>query len=228
MNLFIKHKRLLFCTILLTCVILLAAVVWFQANFSSKQEFPINGINVSELDTARVIEMIGKAKKLDDGSQLCVSGDNFELMFTPDFNWANDGAIRFFYLKNQKHYSAQLRMFHDENKYFITDSNKCGELTESFKLIHYLDSFKYIPQEEIRQLSPEADRYLIVQQPNGTPNDYDRVLEYNQNGIVENSGWNIHLVVQPLHEVAEGGYNGSGDELIHLFYNHLTTTESLS
>ena len=52
-------------------------------------------------------------------SQLYMNEDGFDLMFTADFDWANDGAIRYFYVKDQQFYSAQLRMFHDENKYFI-------------------------------------------------------------------------------------------------------------
>lgn len=67
---------------------------------------------------------------------------------------------------------AMVRMFHDENKYFITESS-----------------------------------------------DYERVLNYGRNGIENSSGWHIHLEVRPLHKVESGGYNGSGDELIHLFYN---------
>ena len=68
-----------------------------------------------------VVEKIAKAEGLENSSQLFVDADNFDLMFTSDFNWANDGAIRFLYGQNQKYYSAQLRMFHDDNKYFITD-----------------------------------------------------------------------------------------------------------
>jgi len=188
-------------------------------NPSAKREFPINGSNVSELDTERVIEMIAKAEKLEDGSQLCVNEDGFDLMFTSDFNWANDGAIRYFYVKDQQFYSAQLRMFHDDNKYFITDSSKWIEQEQIFKLFHYLDALKYMPQEEIRKLSPDADGYSVFMRHEGAPSDYERVLKYSQNGVNSNDGWYIHLEVQPLHEVEGGGYNGTGDEVIHLFYN---------
>lgn len=104
---------------------------------------------MADLDTERVIEMIVKAEKLDESSQLYVNGDNFDFMFTTDFKWANDGAICFFYTRKHKTYSAQLRMFHDENKYFITDSSEWFEQGQSSKLFHYLDALKYIPQEEI-------------------------------------------------------------------------------
>ena len=133
---------------------------------------------------------------------------------------ANDGAIRFFYTKNHKIYSAQLRMFHDDNKYFITDSSKWIDQEQSFKLFFYLEALKYMPQEEIRKLSPNADAYSVYMRNDGVPDDYERVLKYSQNGIEEIDGWKIHLEIQPLYEVPEGGYNGSGDELIHIFYNH--------
>ena len=109
-------------------------------------------------------------------------------MFTPDFDWANDGAIRFFYGENQKFYSAQLRMFHDDNKYFITDSDKWIEQEQIFKLFHYLDALKYMPQEEIRQLSPDADGYSVMMRHEGAPSDYERVLKYAQNGVNTNDG----------------------------------------
>lgn len=180
----------------------------------------INGSNVSDLDTNRVVEMIAKAEKLDDRSQLCVNEDNFDLMFTPDFKWANDGAIRFFYRKDREIYSAQLRMFHDDNKYFITDSNEWVEQEQFFKLIHYLDALKYMPQENIRKLSPDADGFSVSMRNDGVPGDYERVLKYSQNGVEHIDGWYIHLEVQPLHLVEGGAYSGSGEELIHLFYGN--------
>ena len=207
------------------CVVL---AVCLLTNPAAKREFPINGSNVSELDTALVVEEIARAEKLEDGSLLCVNADNFDLMFTPDFNWANDGAIRFFYRKNQKTYSAQLRMFHNENQYFITDSDEWVEQNQNFKLFHYLDALKYMPQEEIRSLSPDADGYSVMMRHDGTPDDYERVLQYSQNGVGDMGGWLIHLEMQPLHEVEGGAYNGSGDEVIHLFYHSEQTKEQFT
>lgn len=200
----------------IACIVL---AIGLLTNPAVKREFPINGSNVSELDTEQVIERIAKAEKLEDGSQLCVNADNFDLMFTSDFDWANDGAIRFFYVKNQKTYSAQLRMFHDENKYFITDSKEWIEQEQIFNFFYYLDALKYMPQEEIRKLSPDADGYSVMMRHDGTPSDYERVLKYSQNGVENSDGWYIHLEVHPLHEVEGGAYNGSGDEVIHLFYS---------
>lgn len=214
-----NYKKPAFWIVILAVIACVVVAVCFLTNPASEREFPINGSNVSELDTERVVGMIAEAEKLEDGSQLCVNEDGFDLMFTSDFNWANDGAIRYFYVKDHQFFSAQLRMFHDENKYFLTDSDKWIEQEQSFKLFHYLDALKYMPQEEIRKLSPDADGYSVFMRHEGVPDDYKRVLKYSQNGVNSNNGWYIHLEVQPLHESEDGGYNGTGDEVIHLFYN---------
>ena len=215
-----NYKKPAFWIVVFAVTICITVAICFLTNPAAEREFPINGRNVSTLDTERVVEMIAKAEKLDDGSQLCVNDDNFDLMFTSNFEWANDGAIRFFYLKNQETYSAQLRMFHDDNKYFITDSSDWVEQEQFFKLFHYLDALKYMPQEEVRKLSPDADGFSVYMRNDGVPGDYERVLKYSQGGVEDINGWYIHLEVQPLHEVEGGAYNGSGDELIHLFYGH--------
>lgn len=137
-----------FWVVLVAVIACIALAVGLMTNPAAEREFPINGSNVSDLDTEQVVEMIARAEKLEDGSQLCVNADNFDLMLTPDFNWANDGAIRYFYTKDQTVYSAQLRMFHEDNKYFITDSDKWIEQEQIFKLFHYLDALKYMPQED--------------------------------------------------------------------------------
>lgn len=215
-----KWKKPAVWVVLLAVVACAILAISLLTNPSAKREFPINGRNVSELDTEQVVGMIARAEKLEDGSQLYVNADNFDLMFTPDFNWANDGAIRFFYGKNQKFYSAQLRMFHGENKYFITERSEWVGQDRIFLLQHYLDALKYMPQVEIRQLSPDADGYSVMQVEYGVPDDFNRVITYSAVGAMELDGWYIHLEVQPLHEVEGGAYNGSGDEVIHLFYGH--------
>ena len=117
-------KKTMFWTMPLVLIVCIVVLICALKNSNENRECPINANNVANLDTERVIEMIVKAEKLDESSQLCVNGDNFDLMFTTDFKWANDGAILFFYTRKQKIYSAQLRMFHDENMYFITDSSE--------------------------------------------------------------------------------------------------------
>lgn len=200
--------------------------VGLLTNPATKREFPINGSNVSELNTEQIIEKIAKAEKLEYPSNLFMNADNFDLMFTSNFNWANDGAIRFFYMKHQKTYSAQLRMFHDENKYFITDSSEWVEQKKIFRLFDYLNALKYMPQEEIRKLSPNADAYSVFQMHDGTPDSCERVLKYSRNGVEDTNGWYIHLVVQPLHKAdTDEGYFGNGNEVIHIFYGSAGTEQ---
>lgn len=223
-----KWKKPAVWVVLVAVVACIVLAIGLLTNPAAEREFPINGSNVSDLDTEMVVEKIARAEGLENSSQLLVDTDNFDLMFTSDFNWANDGAIRFLYGQNQKYYSAQLRMFHDDNKYFITDRSEWIDPEKIFLLSHYLDALKYMPQEEIRQLSPDADGFSVFMRHEGTPGDYDRILKYNQNGVQESDGWLIHLEVQPLHEVEGGAYNGSGDEVIHLFYHSEQTKEQFT
>ncbi len=210
-------KKILFLSVFAVAFCIIAAVL-FLMNSDENRKFPIDGSNVSELDTEYIINNIAKAEKLEKSSNLYVNTDNFDIMLTENFDWANNGAICFFYEKNLKTYSAQLRMFHNENRYFVTDSSKWREQEERFLLAFYLNSLKYMPQDEIRKLSDSADGYIIVIRNDGVPDDYERVLQYSKNGVENYDGWHIHLEIQPLHKAENGGFSGFGDEVIHIFY----------
>ena len=221
-----NYKKPAFWVIVVSVITCAVVAICFLTNPASKREFPINGSNVSDLDTNLIVEKIAKAERLESPSQLCVNADNFDLMLTPDFDWANDGAIRFFYGKSEKIYSAQLRMFHDDNKYFITERSEWVNQNRIFNLGHYLDALKYIPQEKVRQLSEDADGYSVMLVDYGGPSEFERVLTYSQAGVTDLEGWVIHLTVQPLHKDESGSYNGSGDEVIHLFFGYQDTSVS--
>jgi len=204
---------------LITASVILCVIsgICFLTNPPAPREFALNGRNVSSLNTNLILEKITEAEKLEDSSQLNVNADNFDLMLTSGFDWADDGAIRFFYAERDKTYSAQLRMFHEDKKCFVTERTEWVNQNRIFKLRHFLEALKYLPQEEIRQLSPEADRYSVMQADYGTPADFIRVLTYSADGVMDLDGWYIHLAIQPLYEV-DGAYNGLGSEVIHLFY----------
>lgn len=212
-----NYRQPRFWIITVSVVICVIAAICFLTNPPAPREFALNGRNVSSLNTNLILEKIAEAEKLEDSSQLNVNADNFDLMLTSGFDWANDGAIRFFYAKRDKTYSAQLRMFHEDKKYFITERTEWINQNRIFKLRHFLEALKHMPQEEIRQLSPDADGYSVMQVDYGTPADFIRVLTYSADGVMELNGWYIHLAIQPLYEV-DGAYNGFGAELIHLFY----------
>lgn len=181
------------------------------------REFSMEGHNISSLNAKLIIEKIIEFEKLDEPSSIHVNAGN-PVTLTSDFDWAEDGAINFFFKKKQNTYSAQLRLFNEENQYFITESTKMAEGEKTFKLEQFLDALKYLPQEEIRKLSPDADQYLLSQVDGGNPEDYERSVIYCPSGLKDSKVWLIHLSVQPLHKV-DDAYTGSGkDEAIHLFY----------
>ena len=174
----------------------------------------MTGNNLSDLDTEQILSGICKAEGLDDASILNFNADNFDLMVTSAFDLDNAGAIRFSYVQNQKTYSAQLRLFYEENKYFVTDRSEWVEQTKVYKLRDYLNAVRYLPQEDIQKLSPDADHYSIYMRQEGTPADYSRIVTYDKEGAGEIGSWQIHLEIQPL----KNGH-GLGDDVIHAFYD---------
>lgn len=208
-----------FWVVLISVVACIALAVGLLTNPGPAREFPINGSNVSELDTEQIIDMIAKAERLEKNSQLYVYEEN--LMINEDFDWLFDGSLlRFYYFKSQKTYSGQLKMSRDESRYFIADTEEWAKPELIYRLSDYLDALKYMPQDEIRQLYPNADTYVVSLLSHGSPSDYQRVITYTQNGIEDIHGWYIHLMVSPTYEAEPGGYYGSDEELLHLFYGN--------
>lgn len=71
----------------------------------ASREFSMDGHNLSSLDSDLIIKKIVDAEKLKT-AEIYVNADNFELRLTSDFDWADDGAIRFFYKEKQNTYSV--------------------------------------------------------------------------------------------------------------------------
>ena len=208
------------CWIIVTAVIVCAVVaVCFLTNPSTDSEFVMDGHNVSDLDPQNIVSRIIESENLDKGSNVYTSSNNFDLWLTSDFDWMNSETIRFFYFKGQNTYSSQLRIFPDDNKFFVAESTEWGEEDSNFLLYHYLQALKYLPQEEISKMVPDADQYILRQLESGTPDTFDRVITYTHNGLERIDEWYIHIEVQPMYEKTDGGYFGAGyDETIHLFY----------
>ena len=83
-------------------ILLLAAICALTAALAKnikwvRQEFPMDGSNVSQLDSAQIAGKIVKTQKLKNSEALYVNADNFELRLTKDFDFENGGTIRFFY-----------------------------------------------------------------------------------------------------------------------------------
>lgn len=199
-------------TAVLACVIV---AVCFLTNPTTSAEFAMNGNNVSDLDVDAIIGRIQEVEGLG-GDNPYMNSDNFSLTVDSDFNWVDSQAVRYFFYKGRETHSAQLRIFPDENKCFITESSEWLEQDQIFLLRHYLDAIKYLPQGEIRQMAP-ADQYIVRQIEEGNPNNYSRVITYTPNGTQDTENWLIHLQLEPLH-AAEEGFAGTGNEVIHLFY----------
>ena len=135
-------------------ILLLAAICALTAALAKnikwvRQEFPMDGSNVSQLDSAQIAGKIVKTQKLKNSEALYVNADNFELRLTKDFDFENGGTIRFFYYDKWDVYSAQLRIFSDGGKFFVTKRGEWAEQQSVYQLTDYLDALKYLPQAEI-------------------------------------------------------------------------------
>lgn len=206
-----RPGRWLVAAALLVCAV---AAVCFLTDPPASRSFPMGGNGVSDLEPQQIVEQIKKIEKLDGGAEPYVNASQFDLLLTSDFQWDGSGAVRFFYFRDQTTYSAQLRLFTEEKEYYVTEAQEWPEQSRIFRLQDYLAALKYMPQTEIRQLSPDADGYSVVMMENGTPGDSARSITYDAGGVRTLDGWYIHLAVLPLHQ----DRSSSGDETIHLFY----------
>ena len=210
-----NYKRPAFWLVAAALAACALAAVCFLTDPPAGREFSMDGTGVADLDPQEIVERIAKLEKLEDGSKLYVNGDNFELSFTRDFQWKDSGTVRFFYLRDQETYSAQLRIFADEKKYFVTEGDQWPEQDRIFMLQSYLEAVKYLPRAKVRELLPEAEGYVVQLVEGGTPGEAGRSLTYTAQGVNTIDGWFIHLRVDPVY----GGNEGiPAEESIHLFY----------
>ena len=211
-------------------ILLLAAICALTAALAKnikwvRQEFPMDGNNVSQLDSAQIAGKIAKTQKLKNSEALYANADNFELRLTKDFDFENGGTIRFFYYDKWDVYSAQLRIFSDSGKFFVTERGKWAEQQSIYQLTDYLDALKYLPQAQIQTLYPDAQGYLVMLTEEGTPEDFEDVLTYRAGGAGEIDGWQIHLLLIPRYEKAETDAESTEDAAagarrLHLFYEN--------
>ena len=209
-------------------ILLLAAICALTAALAKnikwvRQEFPMDGSNVSQLDSAQIAGKIAKTQKLKNSEALYVNADNFELRLTKDFDFENGGTIRFFYYDKWDVYSAQLRIHPDSGKFFVTERGEWAEQQSVYQLTDYLDALKYLPQAEIRARFPDAEGFYVSLTEEGTPEDYEDALTYRANGAGEISGWQIHLALTPRQEHLQMGEEAASAQeakTLHLFYEN--------
>ena len=209
------YKRPAFWLVAAALAACAAAAVCFLTNPPTSREFSMNGTDIADLNPQEIVEQIAKLEKLEDASHLYVNGDNFELNLTHDFQWEDSGTVRFFYLRDQQTYSAQLRIFPDEGKYFVTEATVWPEQDSYFMLQTYLEALKYLPQEVIRDRIPDAEGYCVYQVEDGTPVSEVPAWTYTADGLGAIDGWYIHLAVVPNF----GGNEATpAKEALHFFY----------
>jgi len=208
--------------IFLAAVCALAATV-LQSARKAEQEFPMAGKNVSQLDTEQIISHVKKTQKCRKNTDLYVNGDNFDLQLTADFDLTDGGAVRFFYPDGKTTYSAQLRIFSDSGKFFVTQRSEWTQQQTQYQLADYLDALKYLPQAEIRARFPDAEGFYVSLTEEGAPEDYEDTLTYRASGAGEISGWQIHLALTPRQEHLQMGEEvapAQEVQALHLFYEN--------
>ena len=208
--------------IFLAAVCALAATV-LQSARKAEQEFPMAGKNVSQLDTEQIISHVKKTQKCRKNTDLYVNGDNFDLQLTADFDLTDGGAVRFFYPDGKTTYSAQLRIFSDTGKFFVTLRSEWARQQTQYQLADYLDALKYLPQAEIRARFPDAEGFYVSLTEEGAPEDYEDTLTYRASGAGEISGWQIHLALTPRQEHLQMGEEvapAQEVQALHLFYEN--------
>ena len=199
------------------------AVTVLQSARKTEQEFPMAGKNVSQLDTEQIISHVKKTQKCRKNTDLYVNGDNFDLQLTADFELTDGGTVRFFYPEGNTTYSAQLRIFSDTGKFFVTQRSDWARQQTQYQLADYLDALKYLPQAEIRAHFPDAEGFYISLTEEGTPEDYEDTLTYRASGAGEISGWQIHLALTPRQEhmqTDENAERAQETQAVHLFYEN--------
>lgn len=208
--------------IFLAAVCALAATV-LQSARKTEQEFPMAGKNVSQLDTEQILTHIRKAQRCGKNTAFYVNGDNFELQLTPDFELTDGGTVRFFYPDGKTTYSAQLRIFSDSGKFFVTQRSEWTQQQTQYQLADYLDALKYLPQAEIRARFPDAEGFYVSLTEEGAPGHYEDTLIYRASGAGEISGWQIHLALTPRQEHLQMGEEAASAQeakTLHLFYEN--------
>ena len=210
-----NYRKPTFWIIVTALVVCIVVAVCFLTDPNPSREFSMNGNNVSGLDPEAIVERILDIENWES-SNVYTNSMNFSLHVDSNFNWMDSQTISYFFSNAKTTYGAQLRIFPEEGKYFLTEPTEMQAQNRIFLLRHYLEAIKYLPQDEIMQMAP-ADQYLISHIDGGSPSDYQRVIRYSSYGIEETDGWFIHLQIQPLHWDGEG-YQGTGEEVIEVFY----------
>jgi len=203
-----------------TCVFV---AICFLTDPIPDREFPMNWKNIADLAVTDILENIADIENLDDTSLLSTDELGFDLTLTSDFELYGDGTVSFFYVEGQKTNSAQLRLYPNDQRCYVTNTsefdNESNIQVQAFKLQHYLEAIKYLPQEEIRKRFPDADMYLLSLVDYSELHDFANGITYSSEGIMDLDDWYIHLTLLPLFKNDGEGWHG--DKMFtHLYYGY--------
>ncbi len=191
--------------------------VCFLTDPPMSRGFPMQGHNVADLDPQYIAEEIARVEHLDESTSFYTTSGATILTLNSEFEFAQSEGAGFYYFDNQQVLSSQLRWFLDSDNFYVVEPTAQPQSDQIYLFAAYLEALKYLPQEEIRQLSPQADRYQISMAFSGESNDERRTLTYTADGVGNINSWLIHLKVLPLYKNEDSGYHSS-DGFIHLLY----------
>lgn len=209
----LRYRRPAFWAVAIALAVCIAVGVCFLTDPAPSREFPMAGDHVSDLEPERIVSRILDIEDCEASGNAYINSSNFQIHLKGDFTWDDSQAVQFFFYRDGEVRSAQLRIFPEEQNYFVTESQLWTGQRYVYLLRHYLDALKYLPQAEISALCPGAEGYILHQVHEGSPGDYDRVLTYSADGVGETNGWYVHLQLQPLWDG-----HGTGADVVELFY----------
>ena len=107
--------------VIVTALVLSAVVaVCFLTDPNPSREFAMKGKNVTSLEPEALVDRILDIEDWES-SNVYVNADNFDVTVDSDFNWVYSQAVRYFFTDSKNTYSAQLRIFTEDGKYFLTE-----------------------------------------------------------------------------------------------------------
>ncbi len=204
--------------LVISLVLCLAVALVLLTNPMASRSVAMDGKNVADLEPEKIVSQILRIHRLEDLSEVRISPENFEIQLTGDFDWYESPAVSFFFYKDKACYGAQLRIFPEENRFYVTQQEQIPAPDREYLFLYYLQALQYLPKEQIGSISSHADSYIVTMMEDGTPADFDTSVTYTSRGVGEIDGWFIHLRVLPMYSAPDGGYTGKGEKEIHLFF----------
>jgi len=185
----------------------------------NEREFPMQGDNLADLHSGEIISHITEFVGAEDNI-IFAPVSSFGFQVNTDFVLQEGGTINIIFPKRNRYYGRQLQIRPSEALFWLTGTWKAA-LPEKYCLLEdYLDALRYLPQEEIRSLTKiQADRYSIDSAADDMPDDGKPCILYGKSGVVQQGVRKIRFTVWPtVRSEQNDGYEGNGDNVLHLFY----------